>query len=275
MTAIIDLSPCEYFPVPSENLVAVGWLSRESNFELQSVDWTFFEKLTSLFKEPWQPVASAGWHTCGLCQFNSPRFHSNVFIPYDGRIFVAPEGILHYIAAHWYKPPDIFVRAVMNCPAMNSMEYKKALLANGGRNLVQAVASQNFRGPMHLSPESINKIRALGLDVNSDPQFAPNHSSFPNGYVVIKPTSTPGNHVPGWEGWFKDHRGVETVTDAPGVYVWYKGAAWRYAVLNYVPGPGPGDFRRSTTNEVELLRKIEEYFFSPNADFEALKSAKS
>ena len=46
-------------------------------------------------------------------------------------------GITHYIAAHWYRPPDVFLEAVRACPPMRSMDYMKALLANGGRGLVR------------------------------------------------------------------------------------------------------------------------------------------
>jgi hypothetical protein len=56
------------------------------------------------------------------------------------RIYVAPVGILHYIAAHWYKPPMAFVEAVMACPPMQSMAYKRELLANGGRVLMRCRA---------------------------------------------------------------------------------------------------------------------------------------
>ncbi|MCB0036494.1 MAG: hypothetical protein KDE51_20820 [Anaerolineales bacterium] len=54
-----------------------------------------------------------------------------------GAIYIAPEGILHYIAQHWYRPPDIFIEAVMACPEMHSMAYKKAFLDNGGRSLLK------------------------------------------------------------------------------------------------------------------------------------------
>lgn len=140
MADIADLSPCTYLPIPSESLVAIGWLSLDTIFERGHVNPEFFEKLTSICNHPWQPVASAGLHVCELCQFKAPAFTSNVFVPYDGSVYVAPVGILHYIAAHWYKPPAIFITAVMECPPMNSMEYKRALLSNGGRDLVRAAA---------------------------------------------------------------------------------------------------------------------------------------
>jgi hypothetical protein len=140
MAHIADLAPCTYLPVPSEALVAVGWLSRGAPFTNGQVASAVFEKLCALCLDPWQPVASAGVHACELCQFDAPRFRSNVFVPFQGRIYVAPVAITHYIAQHWYRPPDIFIAAVAECPPMNSMEYKKAILSHGGRSLVKPAA---------------------------------------------------------------------------------------------------------------------------------------
>ncbi len=138
MTTIEDLSPYTYLPLASESLVSIGWLSHESHFARGEVPPAFFEKLRALCSEAWQPVVSVGGHRCDLCQFDGPSFSKNVFVPHGGQIYVAPDAIKHYIAAHWYKPPDVFIQAVMSCPAMNSMEYKKAILANGGRDLIGA-----------------------------------------------------------------------------------------------------------------------------------------
>lgn len=145
MTSIKDLEPCNYLPLECEALVAIGWLGGESKFRKGPVSTEFFKKLSELCKNPWQPVVSAGLHTCSLCQFEAPRFSSNIFVPYQSRIFVAPVAIVHYIAAHWYKPPNIFIQAVMACPANHTMEYKKAILSNGGRGLVQASANPRFK----------------------------------------------------------------------------------------------------------------------------------
>ena len=137
MTHSYDLEPCRYLPLPSDRLISVGWLSRGCEFAKGEVSPAFFEKLTHLCREPWQPVVSGGFHECDLCQFEGPRFNANLFVPFDGFIYVAPVAIAHYIASHWYKPPDVFVRAVDACPPMNSMDYKKAILANGGREFVR------------------------------------------------------------------------------------------------------------------------------------------
>jgi hypothetical protein len=136
MASIKDLEHCSYFPNNCKALTAVGWLGKDSIFERGPVSEGFFQKLGKLTLDPWQPVASGGLHRCELCQFDSPGFSDNVFVPYNGKIYVAPVGIVHYIASHWYIPPQIFIEAVLACPSMNSMEYKRALLSNGGRSLV-------------------------------------------------------------------------------------------------------------------------------------------
>ena len=138
MTSTRDLDPCRYLPVETDALMAVGWLTRESRFETGSVPEPFFRKLSELCAMPWQPMVASGFHVCELCQFDGPRFGDNLFVPYAGRIYVAPVGIVHYVASHWYRPPQIFVDAVLACPPIKSMAYKKALLANGGRDLVRS-----------------------------------------------------------------------------------------------------------------------------------------
>jgi hypothetical protein len=134
-----DLDRCTYFaPECDDALVAVGWLGTWARLSSGSVDPQFFERLESLANRPWQPFLYLGGQECGLCQHRGPFFTANLFIPYGGRTFAAPEGITHYISAHWYQLPDEFVLAVTACPEMRSAEYGRALAANGGRQLAQA-----------------------------------------------------------------------------------------------------------------------------------------
>lgn len=95
------------------------------------------EKLKRFVVESWQPFVSAGSHECELCQYAPALSQNNLFIPHAGKIYVAPEGIVHYISQHWNKPLDVFLDAVHACPDMGSMEYKKLILENGGRELVK------------------------------------------------------------------------------------------------------------------------------------------
>jgi len=39
--------------------------------------------------------------------------------------------VVHYISAHWYRPPQNFIDAVLKCPSIDTINCKKALLENG------------------------------------------------------------------------------------------------------------------------------------------------
>ena len=135
MVFIKDLEKYNCLSGDDDSFIAIGWLSGDDEFTRGEVSEVFFNKLVMLCDSPLQPVFSPGVHFCELCQFDGPGFSGNIFIPYKNEIYVAPVAIVHYINAHWYCPPDIFIQAVIECPKMNSMEYKKALLTNGGKGL--------------------------------------------------------------------------------------------------------------------------------------------
>ena len=129
-----------------------------------------FRKLLLLLKNPWEPGCFMGCHDCEFCVPESQvpgkekggglfssirnafgpeplpelprqvlerfgmeiRFgFSNLFVPGQEYIFVAPSMIAHYIDSHKYDPPAEFWHAVLDCPEMGSDSYKKALLTNG------------------------------------------------------------------------------------------------------------------------------------------------
>ena len=80
-----------------------------------------------------------GTHSCDFCRISGGpgRFDldhvtailgaSNLFVPTNDRLFVAPSLILHYIDAHDYSPPPAFCDAVIACPEMRSMDYLKLI----------------------------------------------------------------------------------------------------------------------------------------------------
>ncbi len=138
MTFIKDLGPCRYLPLECEALVAVGWVDADADYPRGVVPEQSFLKLKDLCRSPWQPVVAAGGHACNLCQFDAPTFSANVFVPHGGKIYVAPVAVVHYIAAHRYLPPPVFIEAVLACPSIQSIDYKRAILENGGRSLVRS-----------------------------------------------------------------------------------------------------------------------------------------
>lgn len=139
MTTFKDLDPIE--TDFGTSFIAIGWLGKDSVFETGPVSKEFFTKLEALTRQPWQPIYCLGVHFCELCQFDPPGFHIEVYIPFDGKLYMAPVGIKHYIAAHWYRPPQIFIEAVLTCPPMGSLAYKKALLETGARPLIKMLAN--------------------------------------------------------------------------------------------------------------------------------------
>lgn len=143
-----DSSPCDYFSSEAHGtLIAVGWLEPGHAYAGGEVDKGFVEKLCELLIDPWQPVIAMGRHACGFCRLTGgPAIFqhgvmsiqmgvSNLFVPGDGLLYVAPSLILHYMDAHGYQPPAEFQHAVMACPKMRSMDYLKAVLKNGPKGI--------------------------------------------------------------------------------------------------------------------------------------------
>lgn len=141
MTYYQDLEPNNYFQLANDvRLISIGWLNNDFDFPTGFVTWNFFSKLCELAQNPWQPFLFRGYHHCELCQFpnhqETYKASNNLFIPFNNVIYVAPEMILHYINVHHYLPPAVFIEAVIQCPDMRSMEYKKSILNNGGKGLI-------------------------------------------------------------------------------------------------------------------------------------------
>ena len=138
MTHFDDLDRCSYFGDDfTDSLIAVGWLDCDKPFDRGSVEQAVYDRLIELARDPWQPMVFGGVHQCDICQYDGPMAADNLFVP-DGRsIFVCPSLITHYIAAHSYVPPKVFVDAILECPDTRSMDYKRLLLSYGGRVLVQ------------------------------------------------------------------------------------------------------------------------------------------
>ncbi len=122
-------------------LRAVGWLAGNEPFPTGEMEARLYRKLAEFCARPWHPPAApttAGVHLCELCQFDGPTTNSEIYVPGSGVIYYAPVAIAHYAAAHRYLPPLEFLDALAASSMPNSMEYKKALLANGGRDLLRA-----------------------------------------------------------------------------------------------------------------------------------------
>lgn len=133
-----DLQPFDSSGLP---LLAVGWLEGDRDFATGSVPADVFARLSELAEDPVTPgnlPRTPGLHACSLCQFDGPAGGGELYVPGDGLLYVMPLLAVHYVAAHRYRPPDEFLAAVLACPDTRSMEYKRAFLAAGGRDLLRA-----------------------------------------------------------------------------------------------------------------------------------------
>jgi hypothetical protein len=141
-----DLSPNKYFGRWQDILVSVGWLDNGHDYPRGAVPLDFFRALVRLLEDPWQPGVFAGRAPCSICQFSggpgSLAFEgkkiqlgsANLFVPSrEGKVFVCPSLVAHYIDAHGYAPPEEFQEAVLECPPMGSLPYRRALHERGLR----------------------------------------------------------------------------------------------------------------------------------------------
>ncbi len=106
-------------------------------------------------------------------------------------------------------------------------------------------------------PESyLDALRAAGLLV-SDP-YVPTHVASPDGVLVCKPASAAGHSLPNYELYWEPE-GV--LIDAPGLRLHSDGERWFVRCHEYVPGPGPGDFRNEWGTPEEAVADVLDFYF--------------
>jgi hypothetical protein len=150
-----DLSPLTYFddspllgPL-STHLVAVGWLHPEYPMSPSEVPppAALMDKLWALGSNGgyWGLFSFLGYHGCGFCP-NAPDKTAtlvtykgetretgakNIWVPGQGKIFVAPSLVYHYVLEHQYRLPVEFRTAVVQSPLPGTRAYDRALRQNG------------------------------------------------------------------------------------------------------------------------------------------------
>jgi hypothetical protein len=148
MTHYRDLSRYEYVwgdrtPDTVPAIVNVGWLAKAEPFLAGESIPGFAERLRLFCEQP--ILLTKGLHTCELCGRASGN--GEIRVLGSERFYAAPVLILHYVTRHEYRPPDEFIRAVIEGPLPGTQEFlrrwkslRQVTLANGWRRLVSAVA---------------------------------------------------------------------------------------------------------------------------------------
>jgi len=125
MTYFPDLSPYTYLPTSGNagrSPVNVGWLDRGHGFARGPVPQPFMDALLEHLDMPCN--RTRGYHLCNLCDAREPvrvKFHDSeamlgdaeIHASVPGRLYVAPNLVIHYVAEHDYRPPDLFIAAVL------------------------------------------------------------------------------------------------------------------------------------------------------------------
>jgi hypothetical protein len=123
-----DLTPYAYGRTePDPNVLNVGWLSADHPFPVGPPNARFIEALRRLTMSPVNFYR--GSHACDLCpappyklspggipmRYPPPETLGNGEIRVvgrNGKTYVAPILVLHYVSVHGYLPPQEFVDAV-------------------------------------------------------------------------------------------------------------------------------------------------------------------
>jgi hypothetical protein len=122
------------------SLRLVGYLSREHDYPQGETSEAAFDCLANLVMQ--HILSYLGCHDCdlGSCSLNQghpelywrglkiPRgCNTDILVPAETVVYMAPALILHYIRAHQYLPPVCFLEAVLACPEAGSKQYLSAI----------------------------------------------------------------------------------------------------------------------------------------------------
>jgi hypothetical protein len=107
---------------------AVGWLDADYPYATGTRLPAGFTVRLQAFATDWATSARRlglqtflGFHECEFC--SDAAGCGSFGVPAGDVLFVAPDMVGHYVAAHRYLPPEEFVAAVLETPAFGSPDY--------------------------------------------------------------------------------------------------------------------------------------------------------
>jgi hypothetical protein len=113
-------------PAGDDEAVNIGWLDGSMPFDTGQVPAAFVERLVELCGQ-YGVHRTRGWHACTLCPPDAayPTMVHTATGAYpvgsaeirveglDGIRYAAPNMIVHYVLEHHYRPPHVFIAAVL------------------------------------------------------------------------------------------------------------------------------------------------------------------
>jgi len=142
-----DLSPYRYGAVRTglPGVLNVGWLDSMAT-RLGDVDDAIVHKLGRFCEAP--VLLTRGQHVCGLC--GSVTGNGEVWIPGDdGSVYASPAMVAHYVGAHRYAPPAVFLRAVTVASVCLTDDYCRDRVAAHQHKLENAPEPEDILVPYY------------------------------------------------------------------------------------------------------------------------------
>ena len=135
--AVEDLDPylgCRADENVGLDPLAVGWLQRRQPFPTGPVPDEFAEALLAFCFPEHTVCATRATHPCPLCGERVAPIERDGQMTRPGTgeirvlgaedIFAAPDLIHHYVTAHDYQPPQVFIEAVLDGPPPGSPVHR-------------------------------------------------------------------------------------------------------------------------------------------------------
>lgn len=115
--------------------LAVGWLQRNEPYPTGTVPGGFAEALLPFCFEEYSVCVTRAKRPCPLCgervaSITTEDGHTSepgtgeIRVLGDDDIYAAPDLIHHYVTAHDYQPPQVFVEAVLHGSPAGSPEHR-------------------------------------------------------------------------------------------------------------------------------------------------------
>jgi hypothetical protein len=129
MTLFADLTPYTYFHPEEEQAetVNIGWLDRCHPFPVGETSDEFRAKLQVLTL--WPVKQTRGFQPCYFCKGRDrPAGSAEIRVAGGRKVYAAPILVHHYVAAHWYRPPEEFIAAVVAWDPSRAPDPERAAL---------------------------------------------------------------------------------------------------------------------------------------------------
>jgi hypothetical protein len=129
MTFFADLTPYTNHSPEKEQAgtVNIGWLDRWHPFPIGETSDEFRAKVQVI--SLWRVNQTRGFYPCTFCKGRDrPAGSAEIRVVGKRRVYAAPILVHHYVAAHWYRPPEEFIAAVLAWDASKAPDPERAAL---------------------------------------------------------------------------------------------------------------------------------------------------